>query len=474
MPEVWNEFMKGNMAVNQTSILCTSVAMDQALEQTINRSAKNRKSGIIGFTRKKEAVAKWNLTFHESASISKLFRQVTSLNKDNEELKVHHDCSPSHTIFTEEAVSSIIQFLTERCDPFQSGVQPLRNIATSALVDETISKSLLNILESGCDLYDNFRKERIIQKKVPLSAVIHHSKLLTFNSELKNSDKKNDTKEKNVEMNFRRIIDVARVRDVDMKELFCYELVPQNSLFVQNGLLNKQENKSDLIKEIKERYLQSGDYIMPHSEMAMTVDVMLTCRKIVSKNINTFKDYANIFCSIVQSKKRYGYIKRLDFIFDDYFENSIKTCERIRRAGGSEPLPLFNINDHTPFPKQMDKFWNCSKNKQLLQLYLRSFLLKYFSELWPETEVVFSTILLQEAISSKVQYRSNPSLSILQRFDIEEADVKMMGHILDCCQNKIEKIFIFSTDTDILALSLNFLDIFKSNGLKVINFLFIF
>ena len=43
--------------------------MDQALEKACNKPAKGQ-GGIIGFTRRKEAVAQFNLIRHENAKIS--------------------------------------------------------------------------------------------------------------------------------------------------------------------------------------------------------------------------------------------------------------------------------------------------------------------------------------------------------------------------------------------------------------------
>lgn len=52
-PEVNKQFLKGRFTVKRSDVPGTSVATDQALEQTINRSSKDV-SGIIGYTKKGE------------------------------------------------------------------------------------------------------------------------------------------------------------------------------------------------------------------------------------------------------------------------------------------------------------------------------------------------------------------------------------------------------------------------------------
>ena len=51
------------------------VPMAQALEKAYDKPAKGQGS-IIGFTRRKEAVAQFNLTRHEKSKISSFLRSI--------------------------------------------------------------------------------------------------------------------------------------------------------------------------------------------------------------------------------------------------------------------------------------------------------------------------------------------------------------------------------------------------------------
>lgn len=103
----------------------------------------------------------------------------------------------------------------------------------------------------------------------------------------------------------------------------------------------------------------------------------------------------------------------------------------------------------------------------MLQIFLRNYLFLHCNELWPNVELVFSKVKSLECISTIAHLKEDPSMSILQRFDIEEADTKMMLHIFDCCLQGACYIFLLSSDTDVVALVLNFWSTFASHGLQV-------
>ena len=192
---------------------------------------------------------------------------------------------------------------------------------------------------------------------------------------------------------------------------------------------------------------------------------MLICRKIKWKNLRTFKDFVDEFCKFI-TRKQHDETKRIDLVFDDYFENSPKSSERIRRAD-KEAIKQHVISAGTPLPSIETKFWSSSKNKELSQLFITEYILQNAQIIWPEIEVVFSTIKNEECISTKLDFQKNVSSSILQRFDIEEADVKIMLHIAQSSISGNRKILLLSSDTDVLGLALNFWSTFIRYGLKV-------
>ncbi len=56
-------------------------------------------------------------------------------------------------------------------------------------------------------------------------------------------------------------------------------------------------------------------------------------------------------------------------VFDSYHETSLKEATRQSRFSGSS-MQMSTIRGNTPVPVQMDKFWSCSKNKELFQKFV--------------------------------------------------------------------------------------------------------
>ena len=87
------DFLQGNFIVHQTERRSSSLPMDQALEKAYNKVAKGA-GGVIGFTRRKEVVARWNIIKHEKSKIFSFLKSVCKM--DNmDELSTHHEFSPT-------------------------------------------------------------------------------------------------------------------------------------------------------------------------------------------------------------------------------------------------------------------------------------------------------------------------------------------------------------------------------------------
>ena len=68
-PDVYREFLNGNHTVCRSHQSYSQVWTDMALEQSINRDSKKR-GGVVGISKKQEALDRWFLTSHERAAIT--------------------------------------------------------------------------------------------------------------------------------------------------------------------------------------------------------------------------------------------------------------------------------------------------------------------------------------------------------------------------------------------------------------------
>jgi len=115
-PEVFSSFVEGKF-----SCAISAVASDMCLEQAINRSSKSS-GGIIGNTRRKEFVARWNVIHHEQAinrsSVNETFRELTGVQLVNTELSDNHSFSRRQTKESELKVEQMVQYIIQCEKPF--------------------------------------------------------------------------------------------------------------------------------------------------------------------------------------------------------------------------------------------------------------------------------------------------------------------------------------------------------------------
>ena len=113
--------------------------MDQALEKQCNKPAKGQ-SRIIGFSRCKEAVCKWNIVKHEKSQyISSLEKVCDTINED--EYSIHHEFSMSRTETDVSNVNQMMDYIKNRGNPFEDSNLLPRNFNTGELMREPLAKS---------------------------------------------------------------------------------------------------------------------------------------------------------------------------------------------------------------------------------------------------------------------------------------------------------------------------------------------
>ena len=244
-PATYASFSQGGFVVRRTLKCGSGVPMDQALEKEYNKPAKGQ-GGIIGISRRKEAVAQWNITKHEKAKFTKHLHELCSLN-DEGEYTLHHEFSQSLIEADEECVVQIGNYIAERNNPFDtSSVTKLTNLVTGKEMDEETS-FLLACVKAGEDNYNRFREARLIDKKEKLFDPITKVRKMRKNSA---TTKKADVKKETISAI--RNIDYSRERNYSISDLLCYELTSTSFFLTQDGFLRKSP-KSELAREIEKK-----------------------------------------------------------------------------------------------------------------------------------------------------------------------------------------------------------------------------
>jgi len=156
---------------------------DLALEQTINRVQKSA-SDIIGTSRKKNFVAKWELNYHEMLAITNLHRELAGIGCSSNELEVNRAFSKAGTEFAESNVQAILNVIERNENPFQIPPKEkrLHNIMTKEVVPDDVRDQLLNVERIRNDSYQKLWSERFLERTHSIFDTIHRTNLKTFAS----------------------------------------------------------------------------------------------------------------------------------------------------------------------------------------------------------------------------------------------------------------------------------------------------
>ena len=130
-----------------------------------------------------------------------------------------------------------------------------------------------------------------------------------------------------------RMIDFARTRNFNIKDLLEYELSSTSFFLSKDGFLRKSQ-KSDLLTQVKKRVhcpsivrVEEGKYQM------IIIDFMSFARKVPIKRLNLkiFSGFvANLWSSFNSLSRD---CTRIDIVFFLYKDDNIKAGERSRRGG---------------------------------------------------------------------------------------------------------------------------------------------
>ncbi|KMQ89802.1 hypothetical protein RF55_10523 [Lasius niger] len=230
-PQVYEEFISGQYSVKQRGSSFTSVAPDQALEQTINRD-KKKFNGVIGMTRKKESIASWDLTYYKTLAITNLFRKITgvmTIMSSKHIMGYHLELLKKHMIWS---TSLLIIFV---------------NMAIRFKQDH---KLYVTSQPKSFDVYKKFCLKRFEKKEIPLSSTISKVYLPSFRALPQETPKQVSKARLKEKQSAHQIIELAMKRGFDMKILLSYELTENNILFKEPGILCKEATKSTLANEL--------------------------------------------------------------------------------------------------------------------------------------------------------------------------------------------------------------------------------
>lgn len=222
--------------------------------------------------------------------------------------------------------------------------------------------------------------------------------------------------------------------------------------------------KHKLIQEL-EKKLATEDFQfekVSSVKTAVVVDYMSQLRMV---KISSMQNFGEVVQIVLQIPKFVCTLQELHIVFDSYLELSVKECERIRRMSTSGTIDLSCIQNSTPIPVQLDRFWSSTSNKMNLQMLTR----KNIADTSVNTEypIIASGIIVNEELVPAEIYTKGTG-HIVQELNrrLEEADLRVVPHVEWAVRNSSNRVIVLSNDTDVIIVLLRFVALFISQGLS--------
>ena len=199
----------------------SGVPFDQALEQRYNRPAKVS-GGIIGVTRKKDAVALWGVIKHKKDQYVDFLKMEDDVQG---ELSLHHDFSTNTVSTMVRMVQDIEEYLLKVCNPLKDQAV-LKNILTGEIVTNINVDKLLCCMKEGNIACTKFIDDRLRKKSLSIHSTISKIKYVNPNTS-PNLNFKVETKNEIIKALM--YIEYGCHRGFTIEELLQYEIT--NSAF---------------------------------------------------------------------------------------------------------------------------------------------------------------------------------------------------------------------------------------------------
>ena len=175
-------------------------AIDQRGEQSINQDTKTT-GGIESFAVDNTSVLKWTLNRSEQARNTAVLLSMAGMKSASD---IYKPLRPSQILKSEVMVTNVVNVLSECINPFDSGLDKDYLFSLSSgvpLQDKEAVERILSLREVGEENYNDFKRDRLLRKKIKFHHPIKRNELSLFSNTNKSIKIKTSTKTKVVEFN---------------------------------------------------------------------------------------------------------------------------------------------------------------------------------------------------------------------------------------------------------------------------------
>ena len=334
----------------------------------------------------------------------------------------------------QQQVNNLVNQINRCGNPFDEKCQELLVLNTRECAAENVVTSECTIEEVGKRQFETFKREVLEERTKPISTVIKRNSLPLF-STTKHKVRSSTNKIKAIKNDvglFSRLYISTQQHEGDLDEFFAHENHAYPPSISNFGML-RLGDKSDLLKMLQDTGTKPHDCRFE----CKIFDGGALIHFLSPKNATLlFSEYSHqIFLPFLE--RELSTVKRVDVVWDRYLTDSLKNCTREKRGPGVR----VKVGPQARVPKNWNAFLRDSTNKDEL--------FNYLSE---EVDHV-------QWDCSREIYITKGSLVIAKgggkpMFDCthEEADTRVIVHLLHALENGQSRVEIRTVDTDVVVL----------------------
>lgn len=432
-PNIYSQFMKGNFVVKKTAHKFSAMAIDQAHEQ--NNATVKGDGGAVGLTENASALRRWMVSGPEMARVIGEFETCVT-HRVNKDSRHHEQTKHTQKAFARD-VKALSDCIRELGNPFIEDSSDLLVLDTRDIIDPKVVGAVNEMEKLGSDQYNTFVSECLDKKTKAIKDPIKRNNLPLFGrppvhekarSQQQISSLKNDCSL------FSRLYVASQIRDGDLDNFFQYENQAWPPSLSEIGQLRKG-NKSDLVKCLVD-LISSTNSCNPKAQVII-LDGAALVNMLRPGQAKTFSDYAEqVFIPYILSQLEP--VSRVDVIWDEYIQDSLKSETRSKRGKGIRR----RVAASNAIPGKWPEFLRIDENKTELFSFLATAL-----KALNTTKQVIST---HHTDVFCTQPRDTAGLAPCSH---EEADTRIFLHLEDVVKAGYSKVVIRTVDTDVLVLA---------------------
>ena len=408
----------------------SAMPLDQAHEQ--NNAKVKEAGGAIGLTENPIALKRWMVSGPEQARLLAEFE--TQYHADPKvDTKCHEEGTSRQNSFKNE-VNKLCVTIASMGNPSDDTSHELMALDSHNCTSKEVVATLLSMEATGNMRYAAFVKDVLVDRTVSIHEPIKKNGFHIFKHAVPKCKSRAKLQIEEVQSDcnlFSQLFVASQVRDGNLGEFFRHENHPWPPSLSLHGKLRLPNCKSKLLDLLPTSVSEDPD----HFDVKV-FDGPAIVHALPRGGSSTFGEYSSkIF--LPWTIRQLQDCKRIDVVWDVYYEESLKEATREKRGNGVRR----RVFPETKMPVNFQTFLHNSSNKEEL-FALLSDTVSAFA--YPPGKEIYITSG-QSVVSKTELQKMLPS-------NHEEADTRMCLHVADAVHKGATNVIVSTVDTDVVVI----------------------